>query len=593
MPSVYSLCPRVISLRSDSSESKDLSNFVSTTLDALEHRFLFSFPFISTVAEAAFRPDNLDASSQAFENLAVEYSNLQQLVPGHFLIVAYRLRKDGRPYTVLFAPAYFDRTRPVSSQLLFVEEGPGGNRPETVAFFRRYYKHIAQFGRVTHVKRKNSEASDPQKRARVWLREAFYGGLHYLQGSLGAGLERLWVHDFGAIPRHLLSLHQQESMSYFRVLKPLLELYFVETPGEVLAKLPSFAKIDMRVLDCARYAMLRVLVRDNVLLRAVKHVYKSLLRAAFEMADPRREEVFADMLPPSLNLTRLPLAAVENHQFILANFKARYPRCAEPAFVWRMPWVQASTLVRSRNVLLVRGYAYVTYMDAYTAFFHDAVSSAVERVAWVDHEQNFQPVVAAHCKKRGKPPTEAIPHPKDIEAFKLRLITYEQAKKQTKVMAEEYWSGLPLNPVTEYGYGHYLIDNTARDWYCSPLRADIYRSIEAEKLSRSVSGFAASKFDPARLQEIFNEAVERFCTKVDPAGEWKVRLDSRKLGVVVLDRGAPSVCAICSSKMQREHVHEIDNTAFVALSRDGTSVEWGCWRVGHASRRPFMQIINK
>lgn len=585
MPPVYSLCPRAISLRDDSPDAKELSDFVSNTLDALESKFQFSFPFVSKVANAAFRPADIDASSQTFENLAVEYTNLQQLTPGHFLVIAYRLHKDNIPHTLLFLPAYFDRTRPASAQLLCVENGPSGNPPDTVDFFRRYYENIAKFSRATHVATEQSAPPDLRARARVWLCEAFYGGLHYLQGALDAGLDRLWVHDFGNIPRHLLSLEEQNSMSYFPVLEPLLSLYFAGSPDDVLARLPAFRRATASMMDCARYALLRVLVRDSVLLHAVKHVYKMLFRAAFEMNDPRREAAFTDMIPPSLRLTRVPIHQVDHADFILANFKARFPRSAEPGWVWRMPWMQASTLVKSRNVLLIKGHAYVTYMDAYTAFFHDAISSAVERASWIDYEQNFQPVIDAHCKLRGKPPTVAIPHPKDIEAFKMRLINYEQAKYRANAMAKEYWEGLPVNPVTGYGYGHYLIDNTALDWWNSPLRADIFRSIEADRLSRSVSGLAASRFAPQHLQKIFAVAVEHFCTKIDPGGKWKVRADSQKRGVVVLDRGAASVCKLCSERASKAHFHEVDNTAFLCLSRDGSAVEWGCWRIGHTQHR--------
>lgn len=582
---MYSLCPRAISLRDDSPEAKELSGFVSKILDALEAKFQFSFPFVSKVANAAFRPADIDASAQAFKNLAADYTNLQQLNPGHFLVIAYRLLKDNCPHTMLFLPAYFDHNRPVSAQLLCVENGPLGNSPETVGFFRRYYENIANFRRATHIATEQSAPPNLRARARVWLCEAFYGGLHYLQGALEAGLDRLWIHDFGGVPRYMLSFEQQHSMSYFPVLKPLLSLYFASSPDDVLVSLPKFRRANAAILDCARYALLRVLVRDSVLLRVVKHVYKMLFRAAFEMNDPRREAVFADMIPSSLRLTRVPIRQVDHSDFILANFKARFPRATEPGWVWCMPWMQASTLVKSRNVLLIKGYAYVTYMDAYTAFFHDAIGSAVERAALVDYEQNFQPVVDAHCKYRKKPPTVVIPHPKDIEAFKMRLISYEKAKNHARSIAEEYWKGLPLNPVTEYGYGHYLIDNTARDWFHSPLRADISRSIESDRLSRSMSGLAASRFAPERLRRIFAAAVEHFCTKVDPVGKWKVRLDSQKRGVVVLDRGAASVCALCSERAQKTHVHEVDNTAFLCLRRDGSAVEWGCWRGGHAQRR--------
>jgi len=578
----------VILLRGDTPENKQLSQFVSRVLNSLEADFDFSFPFISKIANVAFRPDELAADSPTLDALACEYSNLQGLHPGHFKVIVFRpAHTPSRAW--LFLPSFYRRKWTPQRQLLALHAGPDGNHPKAVALFRRYFENLAQFERSAHI-----GANDPDLPALAgeWLAETFYGGLGFLESAFNTSMNRLWLHNPGVaddlLNRSALSAHA----SYWPLLRPLLALYFARTPEELLSRLPGLPESQRATLGSARHALLRVAVRDRTLLRTVQHVYKMLFRAAFAMNDPGRESLFASLLPHNTSPARRPVREIKHADYILESFKSRYPRAAPPAYVWCVPWMQASTLVRSRHVLLIRGIAHITYMDAYTAFFHDAIGVAVERAAPVDYATNFKPVVDAHCRRRGRPPTAAIPHPRDIQQYKDRMITYDQAKKRAALIAQEYWEGLPLNPVTDYGYGHYLIDNTARDWYHSALRADIARAIEQDKLARSVSGLAASRFSSEQLRQIFASAFARFCAQVDPAGKWKVRPDAQKRGVLVLDRGAPSRCVLCSERLQREHVHEVDNTAFLTLNRAGTAVEWGCWRVGHAQRRLVMPVGN-
>lgn len=590
---MYSLCPRIISLQSDAPETRKLSECVAKIIETLETQFNFKFPFVSLVKEASFKPFKLDKYTEIFENLAVEYSNLQNSNPGHFLVIAFRLTKDGQPHTVLFLPHRYRHFRSISQQLLHVEGGPAGNSEKTIALFRKYYDAMVEFSRVTRLE--PSSRADLRDHARFWLREAFYGSLQYVQNAFCSGLNRMWEHEFEAIPRSPFFLDEHRNISYFPMLHPLLELFFAKTPDDMLARVSKIGKKSSSLFDCARYAMMRVAVRDEVLRAIILRVYMMLFMASFEMNDPNREQLFASIIPSTMKVDSISISELDemHRDFILSHFEKRYKRAVKPTRVWRVPWTQASTLVKSRSVILIKGWAYISYMDAYTAFFYDAFKSAVEQIQFTDYNRFVKPMVEEHVKKRGISPLRAIPFPKDIKEYQARCITFAQAENRVKLMYNEYWDGFPTNYVTQVTYGFWLIDNTAKQWYESDLRANISRILKAESLSRTISGVAAGKFSSEKLQKIFENAFTYFCSHIDPVGKWKVRADNQKPGVIVLDRGAPSVCKICSTKLQKQHIHEMDNTAFLALSKDGEYVEWGCWRVGPLHRISFMKIKNE